>query len=360
MLKCKVNTKEFQDTITKLDVIIPNKSSLKVLECIKLTVTENSMQFTATDLENYVVAKINDFETESQGSVLITNIKEIIKSFKFMKEAYTTIDVNQDTITLSNSNRNIKMRVSADDYPNEFEIADIHNKYTYNTKSLHNRISKIDYARSKDNSRPLFTGIHFNSIDIVAVDGYRMALNKDNTLMIEKPFTLAQGTVNFLNKTFDKKVEKELRIAVNDKHIVFEYDNLIVKSRLLEGRFFNYKDILPKEYNSLAIDTKKLKENVEFLSIYTKDIPYNLVKMHITAEKLGLQVNTEKGVFDTTNDINTDKELIIGINNKYLLDALKTINREEIEIRFNRNINPLVISDNEGSEHLILPIKIAS
>lgn len=360
MLKCKVNTKEFQDAITKLEVVIPNKSSLKVLECIKLTVTEDSMQLTATELENYVVANINDFEVESQGSVLITNIKEIIKSFKFMKDAYTTIEVNQDIITLSNSNRNIKMRISADDYPNEFEIADIHNKYIYNTKSLHSRISKIDYARSKDDTRPLQTGIHFNSVDIVALDGYRMALNKDNTLMIEKPFTLAQGTVNFLNETLDKKVNKELRIAVNDKYIIFEYDNLIVKSRLLEGQFFNYKDILPKEYNTLAIDTKKLKENVEFLSIYTKDIKCNLVKMHITADKLGLQANTEKGIFDTTNDINTDKELAIGLSNKYLLDALKTINRDEIELRFNRNINPLVINDNEGSEHLILPVKLAS
>lgn len=361
MLKCKVNTREFQDAITKLEVVIPSRTALGILKTIKLSATDDSIQLAATDLENHVTANIYDFQVESQGSILITNIKDIIKSFKFMKENYTEIEVKKDEVIISNGNRNIKMKCeSSEDFPKEFEIADIDNNYIYNTKSLHNRIKKIDYARAKNNTRPVLAGIHFNNADIVALDGFRIALNKDNTLTVVNPFTLTQSTVNFLTKTLNKNIEKELKIAVNDKHIVFEYDDLIVKSRLIADKFFNYKDILPKEYKNFTIDTKNLKENAEFLNVYTKGTKMELLKINITSDKLELQANTEKGIFNAINDINSEAELTTGLNNGYLLDALKVVDGKEIEIRFNGSINPIVITDREGSEHLILPIRLAA
>lgn len=361
MLKCKVNTKQFQESLKKLEVVIPNKTKLPILEGIKLSITNNSIQLATTDLENYVTATINDFNAEMQGSTVITNIKEIMKSFKFMKESYTEIEVNNNDIIIINGNRNIKMKCeNVDEYPSEFTVGELENTYTYNTKSLYNRIKKIDFARTKDDTRPILEGIHFNNEDMVTLDGYRIALNKDTSLTIEKPFTIAPGTINFINKTLNSKVENEVLISTNDKYITLKYDNLIVTSRLLEGKYFNYKDIFLREYSTIKLNTKKLKDNIEFLSIYTKGIKSELTTANITSSKLKLIVNTEQGLFDTEDNINSELDLTIGFNNKYMLEALKSIQEEEIEIRINRDITPIEIKESENSFYIVLPVRLGN
>lgn len=359
MLKCKVNTKQFQESLKKLEVVIPNKTKLPILEGVKLSITGNTIQLAATDLENYVTATINDFDVEVQGSTVITNIKEIMKSFKFMKESYTEIEVKNNEIIITNGNRNIKMKCEdAEEYPLEFTTGDIENTYTYNTKSLYNRIKKIDFARTKDDTRPILTGIHFNNEDMVTLDGYRIALNKDTSLTVEKPFTIASGTINFINKTLNSKIEEEVLISTNDKYITLKYDNLIVTSRLLEGKYFNYKDIFLKEYSTIKLNTKKLKDNIEFLSIYTKGIKSELTTANITSNKLKLIVNTEQGLFDTEDKINSELDLTIGFNNKYMLEALKSIQEEEIEICLHGEYNPIQIKENENSMYIVLPVRL--
>lgn len=361
MLKCKVNTREFQEAITKLEVIIDSKSKIDILKTIKLSITDDKLQLTATDLENHVVATIVDFQTNTKGSIAITNIKEIMKSFKFMKEYYTEIEVKDNEIIITNGNRNIKMKPeSAEDFPEVFNIGNIENSYTYNTKSLYNRIKKIDFARSKDNTRPMLTGIHFNNGDMVTLDGFRLALNTDDSLSIKKPFTIAPGTINFLNKTLNKKSEDEILINVNDKYIIFNYDNLTVASRLLDGQFFNYKEILPKEYNNISMKTKKIKDNIEFLSTYTKGTKMELTKATITDGKMELSVNTERGIFNAIEKVSTSLEVTIGFNNKYMLDALKSVESEEIGVHISGAMNPIVINEGQDSKYLVLPIRLAS
>ena len=167
---------------------------------------------------------------------------------------------------------------------------------------------------------------------MVTLDGYRIALNKDTSLTIEKPFTIAPGTINFINKTLNSKVENEVLISTNDKYITLKYDNLIVTSRLLEGKHFNYKDIFLREYSTIKLNTKKLKDNIEFLSIYTKESKSEITTANITNDNLKLIVNTEQGIFDTEDRINSELDLTIGFNNRYMLEALKSIQEEEIEI----------------------------
>lgn len=361
MLKCKVNTKEFQESLKKIEVIIPNKTKLEVLKTVKLSVTDNTIQLTATDLENYAIATIYDVQIENSGGILISNIKEIIKSFKFMKENYTEIEVKSGNVIITNGDKNIKVKGELmEDFPEEFEVGNINNEYVYNTKSLHNRIQKVNYARSKDKARPTLEGLHFNDIDMVTLDGFRAALSKDNVLKINNHFTIRGSVIDFLIKTLNKKSEEALKIYTSDKHIIIEYENLILKSILLEGEFFDYKRVFPTEYNKFRVNTEKLKEDSSFLNIYTKKIKNQLIEIDIKENKMNLSANTEEGVFSVENNINKKIELNIGLNNKYLSDALKVVDSKSIDIKFTHSINPVVIQDGENEEHLILPVKLAS
>ena len=181
MLKCRVNTREFQEGLKRVEVATDRKSALPILEHVKLSVTKDQLQLIGTDLENYMTITIEDVGVEAEGETVIKNIKDIIKSFKFMKESYTEIEVdNRNTITFTNGSRNIKLATGeVSEYPDGFNFGTIDNQYLYDTKTLHNRIKKIDFAKSTDNIRPTLTGIYFNESDLVTLDGYRAALSND-------------------------------------------------------------------------------------------------------------------------------------------------------------------------------------
>ena len=358
MLKCKINTKEFQEGLKKVEVATTNKLSLPILGNIKLIASKDQLQLIGTDLENYMTITINDVGVEIEGETVIKNIKDIIKSFKFMKESYTEIKVdNNDNITITNGSRNIKLLTdNVEEYPKGFEVGEIDNQYSYNTKTLHNRIKKVNFARMKGDIRPILEGIYFNESDIVALDGFRVALSNDPLLRINDSFIIASGTVNILLKTLNNKVKNEIRISNNKKYVMFEYDNVKIISRLLEGQYFNYKDIFPKEYKSVSLETKKIKEDIEFLSIHTDRV----IEMIFNDNRIEFKANNVNGIFNVEYNIKHGIEEHMGFDKKYMLDVLKTVDSEKIEMGITRRINPIYIKENDNFEYLVLPIRLAS
>lgn len=360
MLKCRVNTSQFQEALKKLEVVRPNKSQLKILENIVMTSCDGIVRLIATDLENYVIATITDSHVESHENIVVTNVKGIMKSFKFMNEVYTEIEANNRDITITNGSRKIKvLTMDYGEYPTEPQLETIDNEYTYNTKFLYNRIKKVDFAISKDQTRPILTGINFNNSDIVALDGYRLAINTDNKLTINKPFTIAPGTINFLTKTLNKKNEDKIIIKTNDNHIIFEYEDVKVISRLLEGKYFSYNEVLPRDFNGIVtVDTKKFKEDIDFLSVYSGSIKHELTVLTITDGTMELKANNQQGIFSIKHSIDSDYKIKIGFNNKYMLETLKVIETETIDICFVGDKNPMIIKESDNEKYMILPVRL--
>lgn len=276
MLKCKVNTKELQEGLKKLDAIRPNNHRFEVVTSIKIeSANNNQIELTSTDLQNYLIITL-DAEVITPGKALINNVKNVMKSFKYFKNTYTTIEIKDNDIIIGNDKKEIKTITNpVEDFPKNPQT-NIINKYTYNTKDLYNRLNKVKCAIANDDTRPILTGVHFNKEDIVTLDGYKLALNKDNKLNINKPFTVNNSCNKALLKLLDKKNEKELHIMQCKENIIFEFENIKLISKLLEGDFMRYEDILPSycKYEVTA-NTKELKNNMEFLSLYSKTI-----KMH--------------------------------------------------------------------------------
>jgi DNA polymerase-3 subunit beta len=133
---------------------------------------------------------------------------------------------------------------------------------------------------------------------------------------------------------------------------------MILTSQLLEGEYYNYNQIIPTSYNTLVtVDKIQLQENIEFLGLYSKDVK-DLTKWNITKDNLEITVNTTESIYKTNNDITFEgNELLIGLNNSYVLDVLKTIEDSRIEIKFKRNIDPVLI-ETDKEIYLILPIRI--
>lgn len=359
MLKCKVSTRQFQEGLKKLNQYKVNKD-LQSLQGIKLNITDDRVQLMRTDLANYITITIEDVVIIEPASIIINNPKEIEKSFKYMKDTYTEINIDKDTITIKNGGKSLKLKgSSSDDFPKLPKGINLINKYNYNTKTLYNRLKKIDFARSKDDLRPILTGVCFNECDMATLDGYRLAVDRDYNLEVKNNFVINDGLIQFLLKTLNKKNENDLTLATNEEYIQVEYENISILSKLLEGHFLNYKEILPNNYKEeFQIETKKLKDNIDFLSTYSKDIKSEITVMIAENNNLELKVTTGEGIFKVDTEINEDINIKIAFNNKFMRETLKEVEKDEILIGYNGFSNPLMIEDN-STKYMILPIRLS-
>ena len=359
MLKCKVSTKQFQGALKKLNQYKIDKD-LQSLQGVKLDITDNKVQLMRTDLKNYITITLDDVKIIKTDSIIINNPKEIEKSFKYMKDTYTEIYVDKDIITIKNGGKSLKLKgSSSDDFPKLPNGINLTDKYNYNTKTLYNRLKKIDFARCKDDLRPILTGICFNKYDMVTLDGYRMAVDTDHNLEVKNNFVINDGLIQFLLKTLNKKNEDDLTLATNEEYIQVEYENISILSKLLEGHFLNYKAILPNSYKEeFQIKTKIIEDNINFLSTYSKDIKSEVTIMIVENNNLELKVTTEEGIFKTDTEINENINIKIAFNNKFMRETLKEVEKDKILIGYNGFRNPLMIEDN-NTKYMILPIRLS-
>ena len=363
-MKINLFTQELEDAIKKLDMVRPTKAKIESLTCIHIVTADNKVILTSTDLVNDMQITL-DAEIIEHGEVLIGNIDNIKKSFKYFKDSQVTVEVDSNNnIILTCSGKQIKnTTIPTEEFP-QLQHKEFDNNYTYNTKALSNRINKIIHATIKDETRPMFTGIHFNSTDMVAVDGYRIALNTDSKLNINAPFTINNSAISVLKKILNNKKEIPLEISTNKEYARFEFDGIVLNSRLLDVEYIKYNQVIPREHKaSLTVNTSQLLENAEFLNnyqVYKKKV----LKLEFSNNKLKLNVNNSSGIYKADTDIidslNTI-EMTIGLDNDYIIDALKSIDDKKVSLHLGAtNVSPLVIIPNDNELYMILPVKISA
>lgn len=366
MLKCKVNTRDFQETIKKLEKIIDYKAEKEAIKGIKLSVDDDGVKLIATDMDNEVEGVIADFDNRDidPGEIVIINIKKFIKFFKYMNEPYTTIKTHDNLIIIENGDRKIEVVAeNADDFPDRVKAKKINYSYIYNTQSLYNRIKKIDFSLSKAEEEPreLLKGIHFCGIDMVTSDGYRISLDKDSDLNIEEAFTINRNLADFLAKTLDKKVPKSLQMMTSDKYIIIRYENIRITSRLLTGEYLGYEQIISgrNQYdNSINLKIDELKNDIDFLGTYSKRDNI-LIKANITEKSLTLVNVTEEEKIIVEKKIYAQTPVDIVFNGAYLKDVLNVLDNDVVELNINKEFDPIIIRENDNV-FLILPIRLKS
>ncbi len=366
MLKCKVNTRDFQETIKKLEKIIDYKAEEDIIKGIKLSVDDDGVQLIATDMDNEVVGTITDFDNQNveSGETVIVNIKKFIKLFKHMEEPYTTIKTHDNLIVLKNGDRKIEVVAGdAKDFPDRIISKKINRLYEYNSQSLYNRIKKIDFSlsKAKEELRELLKGIHFCGIDMVTSDGYRISLDKDSDLNIKEPFTINGNLVNFLVKTLNRKIPELLQIVTNNKYIIMNYENIKITSRLLDGEYLDYEQIISGQSrydNSINLKVDELKNDIDFLGTYSKRDKI-LIKAKITEHDLTLVNITEEEKIIVEKEIYAQEPVDIVFNGAYLKEVLNVLDNDVVELNINKEFDPIIIRENDNV-FLILPIRLGS
>ena len=260
------------------------------------------------------------------------------------------------------------MGTSADDYP-ELPTVESVNYIGVPGKILRSMISQTCFAVSDNEARPIHTGALFEiengTLTVVAVDGYRLALRREEIEGVseENCSFVVPGTALSEVEKIAPDTDDTVKITLGAKHVVFTTDDTTLISRRLEGEFLNYKKSIPTTGKySVTVATGELVSSVERVSLIISDRIKSPVRCTFGDGVLRLLTTTPLGRASDECAIDGNAEdLEIGFNNRYLLDALKAVPAEKVCIQLTSGVSPCLIVPVDGGGsflYMILPVRL--
>ena len=364
---------------------ISNKIGLPIYSGILFDVSkDNKVHLFATDLEIgidcYVPAQVIE-----NGAVVLPNriVSELIRKFP---EGNIEIESKSNNITTIKENNSIYkiLGFSADEFSNFPEI-EIKSKLQLSQNSLKESIQKTLFSASRDENRSFLNGALFkisdNKVEMVTTDSHRLSLNnilflkdKEN-LTSESEVIIPYRTLAELYKLLNDEKEVFVDIHFGEKQIIFilfpngEKNSIRIYSRLIEGQFPNYHQIIPKSFKTeIKINTEEFLEKMERISLFVRE-EMNVIKLEIKNNENFSEGQSEILLKAASQNIGEAYESIlcfkkgeditITFNSKYLLDVLKVIKTKNTEIKFNDPLNPVIIypDNNQNYLYVLMPVR---
>ncbi len=369
-MKFNCSKNSLDAAISIVQKAVKTNTTVPILEGILIQAEGNSVKLTGYDLETGIEADVVS-DISGEGSVVVNSkiFGEIIRKLPEDMVTISTDDRFQLSIESGSTVFNIRGN-SAENYP-KIPIIGNNNKIILPQAMLKKMISKTIFAVSKDDSRQSLTGCYLESngsdITMVAIDGFRMALRKTyaGEEFPQMNYIIPGKALNEAAKIFDDKNEdEEVIIYSSENHLLFDIGHVRIVSRLIKGPFVAYNSIIQKNPMSvMTINKKALMDAVERASLIIlndeRRCPVQLF-MSSTDTNLTVAATTDCGTLreDVESSL-TGEKIDIDFNARYLIDALKNIDDENIKIEFNGGQGPCIITPVEGEEfvYLILPIR---
>ena len=356
-----------QNAVNTASRVVATKSSIPALEGIliqadqRLTISGYNMQ---TGIRTNLDANITD-----PGSLVLPSrlFGEMIRQ---MPDDVITFSSDKNLnvhLTCGDANYNIQA-LSADDYP---DLPEVEDQYSIHIKQniLRSMIAETCFAVSTDEVRPIHTGslfeINEEGLTIVSVDGFRLALRKEPLETVSGgsfSFVAPGAALNEVAKICDD-VEDEAVIILGSRHLLFEIGGNQLICRRLEGEFLDYKAAIPRT-NPIIVTagTKALMQSINRVSVVISEKQKSPVQCIFSDSKVTMSARTSMGEAKDVCPVTGDgKDLKIGFNNRYLMDALKNAPADAVRIELNTGISPCVILPAEGEEkflYMVLPVRL--
>lgn len=364
-----------QQTLSKaLNIVskaVTNKTTMEILKGILLKLSDDGkLTMSASDLDITIENTIEVEEYEPGEIVVYSKLfGDIIRKLP-NDNVYVNINGTDINIKCKNSEFNI-IGISSEEFPIIKDLEDEYDVINFNKEMLKEMIKRTSFAASIDESKGIITGILIevekNNLNMVAIDGYRMAITREDIICENnKKVIISAKNLNEISKILTELDTEDLivKLLIYKKKAVFLIDNLKVVTRLLEGQFIKYKDILPKENKcEVIINRNEFLNSIERASLLSKEGKNNLIKINIEDCEMIIKSKSEEGeVTENIEIIKNGDNLTIGFNAKYVLDILKVIDDEKIKMLFNTNISPCMVEPYEKNnfEYLILPVRITN
>ena len=359
---------ELNEALLKVSKALPSKNVNPVLEGIKVKAKDDFVVLYATDTDLAIERKIAA-EVLIEGETVVQGRKicDLVRTLTNEQIEISTTEKNEIKVKYTDSEAVIPCYQS-EDYPTLENISD-GDSFSIYSKEFKDLIGKTLFSVSADDSRPILKGCLFEvedfALSAVALDGYRLAFAK-------KPLEKSSRKMNVivpskslgeLSKLLDDD-DAIVEVKVRENYLTVDFEHTILTTRLLSGDFINYRQIIPKEFNTkIIINKEQLGAGVERASIFAKVDKNNLVRMDIKEKIMTISSASaqEEGKLKENISVNLDgKDVSIAFNARYLADCMKVLEDEFIRINFTSSVAPCIITPCDGDEflYLILPVRI--
>jgi|GEM_PF-3319265 len=349
-MKFTVDTYEFKKALEKAFKVTGVKT-IESLENIKIVKVEHDCHLLASDLEQFVDITI-DSSSNEDCEFQFSDTKALLKAMKFFTGPQIDFEYEGETVTISCNGKKAKQRIFDMDFPEFPQIMEKpNNDFGYSNKKLKERSAAIKYAVSTDKDRPIFTGVCFKNNDMVAVDGHRLAVNRDCNLNISKSFIIPFNALKNMGEIMDN----EIRIATTDKYIQVKDKQTTFTARLLAGEFFKYEDSIVKSQNrSIDIDIENFTKGLKYLKIFFDAKSEKRVHWH--NNKIG--VETASGYFESEVNVEGQMDVEMAFNADYMLDGLGQF-KNKVSIHIGNNTSPMLLTSEDDADNiaLVLPMR---
>lgn len=365
-LKClKSNLLNGVQTVSKA---VPNKTTMSILECILVDATNGVIKLTANDMELGI-------ETTVEGDILEKGIialdakifLEIVRKLPEGEILIHTDDSYKTSITCGKSKFNI-IGKSGEDFS---YLPDIEkdSQLIVSQFTLKEVVRQTIFSISDNDNNKLMTGelfdINGDELKVVSLDGHRISIRKIQLKDSYEPrkVVVPGKTLNEVSKILPGDAQSDVVISFTPKHIVFEFDNTVVVSRLIEGEYFKIDQMLSSDYETkVKINKKEFLNCIDRATLLVKEGDKKPIIINITDGSMELKINSVLGSMNEDIDIEkSGKDLMIGFNPKFLIDALRVIEDEEVELYMVNPKAPCFIKNQEESYiYLILPVNFST
>jgi DNA polymerase-3 subunit beta len=360
--------KKLMESINTVQKAVSTRTTLPVLEGILLEAAEGVLKMTATDQSLSIIC-FADAAIEEEGAVVIPSrlFGEIVKKLYDTDICITGEEGNVVHIEAANSRFRLQ-GFDAGEYP-DVETMEEQDPVEMGQEDLKKIIQKTIFAAAVEETRPILTGALFEiedkSLTSVCLDGYRLGLVRSrlkNAAGTKK--VVIPGRALFEISKIIGGEDNTVNITLGEKKVLFDLGYTRIITKLLDGEFINYSQIIPNEHlTRVKVDHQLLYDSMERAALVAREGKNNLLRLGIYEKGIVITAASEIGTArEEVPAVVEGKELDISFNSRYFLDALRVIEDAEIMIDFTTAVSPCVVRPVEGDEYvyLLLPVRTYS
>ena len=347
---------------------VPSKTTMPILECILIDASSGNIKFTANDMELGIETQVKGI-VEERGIVALDAkiFADIIRKLPDNDVIISTDERLNTTIVCEKAKFTIPGK-DGEDF-SYLPVIEKNDCITISQFTLKEVIRQTIFSIAANENNKLMTGELFeiknNIMKVISLDGHRIAIRKITLKdsYSDKKVIVPGKTLSEISKILSGETEDMVDIFFAENHIVFEFDDTVVVSRLIEGEYFRIDQMLSSDYETkIHVNKREFLDCIDRASLLVKEGDKKPIIIDISDGSMQLTIHSQIGSMDEDVDIEKEgKDILIGFNPRFLMDALRVIDDEEITIYLVNPKAPCFIKDEEENYiYLILPVNFNS